>query len=120
MSLGDLVGLALRRREAVASPVVRHIWYAGCAAQPTTTAAAALIINRDRREVTTTGETPVGTALGWVRQPTRRHTMQAVARPRRERRTPPRGRLQMAKRQHRRRPRDPIDRRTPSGQLLPF
>ena len=39
--------------------------------------------------------------------------------PRREAPTPQRRQLRVAKRQQRRRPPSPIDRRTPAGQLLP-
>ena len=49
-----------------------------------------------------------------------RHAMQQAPVPRRECSTPKRRRLQTARRQYRRWPRSPIDRRTPSGRLLPY
>jgi hypothetical protein len=52
--------------------------------------------------------------------PTWKLAMQQVAVPERERRTPRRRQLQVTRRRHRRGPRSPIDRRTPSGRLLPY
>jgi hypothetical protein len=52
--------------------------------------------------------------------PTWRHAMQQVPVPGRERRTPRRRQLQVTRRRHRRGLRSPIDRRTPSGRLLPY
>jgi hypothetical protein len=43
-----------------------------------------------------------------------------VIEPRREARTPPRRQLRVTRRQHRRRLPSPVDRRSPSGRLLPY